>query len=101
LLTAHCEINVASQERLMGYTHRDLDAYLSRHNICIAAADYILRAAAGLARDVGAGGYSCVVTEYQSRKMGVTVNTESRTAELLYAIELDFDPLTCPHWPYQ
>lgn len=76
----------------MSYCQRSLDQYLVRHQLSGSAADYIRRASAGLARDIGTNGYTCVVTEYQSRKMGVTINTESRTAECLYAIHLDFDP---------
>jgi len=76
----------------MTYSEAAFEQYLIRHQLVGAAADYIRDAKAGLARDIGTGSYSCVVTEYQSRKMGVTVNTESRTAECLYAIHLDFDP---------
>ena len=75
----------------MSYSSVALDQYLVRHKIAGATADYVLRASAGLARDIGTGGHASVVTEYQSRKMGVTVNTESRTAECVYAIHLDFD----------
>lgn len=75
----------------MSYSSLALDQYLVRHTISGATADYLRRAHAGLARDIGTGGYACVVTEYQSRKMGVTVNTESRTHESIYAIHLDFD----------
>lgn len=75
----------------MSYSSVALNQYLVRHAISGAAADYLRRAHAGLARDIGTGSYACVVTEYQSRKMGVTVNTESRTHESVYAIHLDFD----------
>lgn len=75
----------------MSYSSLALDQYLVRHKISGATADYVLRASAGLARDIGTGGHASVVTEYQSRKMGVTVNTESRTTECVYAIHLDFD----------
>lgn len=76
----------------MGYSYTDLEQYLVRHNLVGATADYIRLSSSELARDIGTTGYACVVTEYQSRKMGVTVNTESRTAECSYAIHLDFDP---------
>lgn len=69
-----------------------LDQYFVHHQLVGPTADYIRRASLGLARDIGTGGYASLVTEYQSRKMAVTVNTESRTAECLYAIYLDFDP---------
>ena len=77
--------------RSMSYSSVALNQYLVRHTISGAAADYLRQAHAGLARDIGTGGYACVVTEYQSRKMGVTVNTESRTHESVYALHLDFD----------
>ena len=76
----------------MTYPITALEAYIAQHQLVGPTADYILAAHAGLARDIGTGGFACVVTEYQSRKMGVTVNTESRTGELAYAIYLDFDP---------
>jgi putative transposase len=76
----------------MTYPITALEAYLAQHHLVGPTADYIIRASAGLARDIGTGGFASVVTEYQSRKMGVTVNTESRTGECAYAIHLDFDP---------
>lgn len=76
----------------MAFPFTALEAYLARHHLVGHTADYIVRASAGLARDIGTSGFASVVTEYQSRKMGVTVNTESRTGECAYAIHLDFDP---------
>jgi putative transposase len=75
----------------MPFSPENLHAYLDQHRVSAVAADYIRNAAAGLARDVGTSGYTCLVVEYQSRKMGVTVNTESRTGEFAYALHLDFD----------
>jgi putative transposase len=74
------------------FTSNDLDQYLVQQKLVGATADYIRLASSGLARDIGTSGYPCVVTEYQSRKMGTTVNTESRTGECNYAVHLDFDP---------
>jgi len=76
----------------MPFSRSDLEAYISAHELTQETADYIRYAAAGLARDVGTNSYTCIKTEYQSHKMGFSVNTESRTGELSYAIHLDFDP---------
>lgn len=76
----------------MSYSCQELEAYLVRHKITGPAADYIRLASVDLARDMGSGGYPSVVTQYQSKKMGVTIHTESRTAECIYAILLDADP---------
>lgn len=75
----------------MTFTATALEAYLAQHHLVGPTTDYIVRASAGLSRDIGTGGFPSVVTEYQSRKMGVTVNTESRTGEFAYAVYLDFD----------
>ena len=77
----------------MSFSRPDLEAYISDHELAQETADYIRYAAAGLARDVGGNNYTCIKTEYQSYKMGFSVNTESRTGELSYAIHLDFDPM--------
>ncbi|MGY0799924.1 TnsA endonuclease N-terminal domain-containing protein [Lysobacter sp. A286] len=76
----------------MSFSRTDLDAYIVGHELAQDATDYLRYAAADLARDVGNNGYTCIKTEYQSRKMGFSVNTESRTGELAYAIHLDFEP---------
>jgi len=75
----------------MPFSRSELEAYISEHALAQESADYIRCAAAGLARDVGTNSFVCVKTEYQSRKMGFSINTESRTGELAYAIHLDFD----------
>lgn len=76
----------------MSFSRADLDDYIAGHRLGQDSADYLRLAAAGLARNVGSSGFTSLKTEYQSRKMGATVNTESRTGELSYAIHLDFDP---------
>jgi len=69
----------------------DLDQYLLTWQITGPASDYIRRSAAGLSRDVRPSGHSSCVVEFQSFKNGVTTSTESRTGELPYAFELDYD----------
>lgn len=69
----------------------ELNQYLSARHISGAAADYVRRSTAGLSRDVRPSGHSSCVVEFQSFKTGCTVSTESRTGELPYAFELDYD----------
>ncbi|MBE1162301.1 TnsA endonuclease N-terminal domain-containing protein [Dyella acidiphila] len=69
----------------------ELDQYLLTWQIIGPASDYIRRSAAGLSRDVRPSKHSSCVVEFQSLKNGVTVSTESRTGELPYAFELDYD----------
>lgn len=75
----------------MAFGEMDLGQYLVAHNISGAQAEYIRAAARGLSRDVRPSGHASCVVEYQSFKMGVTVNTESRTAEYVYALQLEYD----------
>lgn len=75
----------------MAFTSNDLAIYLQQHNLGENAKSYILEASRDLARNVGEGSYTRIVTQYQSRKMGTSINTESRTGELAYGILLDFD----------
>jgi putative transposase len=81
----------AKGEGAMSFSRVELDAYIVRHRLAQESADYLRLAATDLARNVGNSGFTSLKTEYQSRKMGATVNTESRTGELAYAIHLDFD----------
>lgn len=75
----------------MPFGQLELDQYLLARQITGPASDYIRRSAADLSRDVRPSGHSSCVVEFQSFKNGVTVSTESRTGELPYAFELDFD----------
>jgi len=75
----------------MGFSPSDLNTYLGRVTLSSEADQLIREASKGLSRDVGRGSFPCVVTEMQSEKMGVTVNTESRRGELAYAVHLEFD----------
>lgn len=75
----------------MPFGQLELDHYLLARQITGLASDYIRQSAAGLSRDVRPSGHSSCVVEFQSLKNGVTVSTESRTGELPYAFELDYD----------
>lgn len=69
----------------------DVEGYLSEHDLRPEAREYIRVCAQGLSRNVGQSGFPSVVTEFQSRKMQCTVNTESRSAEVALAIHLEMD----------
>ena len=75
----------------MGFSPSDLNAYLARVTLSSEADQLIREASKGLSRDVGGGSFPCVITEMQSEKLGVTVNTESRRGEFAYAVHLEFD----------
>ena len=75
----------------MPFGQAELDRYLIGHKITGAANDYIRGAAAGLSRDVRPSGFASKCVEYQSHKMGVTVNTESDTGEYVFARKLEYD----------
>jgi len=76
----------------MAFGAKELEEYLVTHGISGKPADYIRGSAAGLSRDLlPTGRHASCVVEMQSTKMGVTVNTESRTAEFVYALQLEFD----------
>lgn len=76
----------------MSFSSFDLESYIAGHNLQPQAADYLRAASRGLSRNVGTSGYASVKTEYQSAKMGTSINTESRTGELAFAIHLEHDP---------
>ena len=75
----------------MSFNSADLDSYLKRHSISERTAAYIREAAIDVSRDVGGTPFPAVVTEFQSDKTLVSVNTESHTGELAFAIHLDMD----------
>lgn len=75
----------------MAFGERDLGQYLASRNITGAAAEYIRAASKGLSRDVRPSGYASCVVEFQSMKMQSTINCESRTAEYVYALQLEYD----------
>ncbi len=67
-------------------------AYIDTHQLRGPAANYLLeRDRDGPSRAVGDYARSNVCSEYQSRKMGCSIATESRSGELAYAIHLDHD----------
>lgn len=75
----------------MPFGQTELSQYLVSHNITGSAASYIRAASHGLSRDVRPSGYASCVVEFQSTKMQSTVNCESRTAEHVYALGIEYD----------
>ena len=75
----------------MSFTSAELDSYLEKHSVSESTAAYIREAAIGVSRNVGGTPFPAVVTEFQSDKTMVSVNTESHTGELAFAIHLDMD----------
>lgn len=73
------------------FSPEDLEQYLQLHPQREAAALLIREASKDLSRDVGKSGFPSGITEHQSTKTMVTVNTESESGELAYAHILDFD----------
>jgi putative transposase len=79
----------------MAFSKPNFDAYLRRFSLSDSALALIHQTAQSVSRDVGTTSFPSVVTEMQSDKMGVSVNTESRTGELAYALHLEFDDRVC------
>ncbi|WP_181300279.1 DDE-type integrase/transposase/recombinase [Rhodanobacter sp. PCA2] len=75
----------------MAYGLSDIERFIRRFDLKHPQANYLRSAAAAPARAVGQTGYPCVVTDFQSRKMGKAIACESRTGEYRYALELEWD----------
>lgn len=77
----------------------ELEAYFEKHALTDSAMEYILYArTSDPSRSAGQGGGANLVSRYPSLKMGRTIQTESRTVENLYAIELEYSPLVLEFW---
>jgi len=75
----------------MPFKEADICSYITKHQLSLDAADYILRSSSCLARNVGqAPGRPSMLIEHCSEKMGCTVNSESYL-EHSYALELEYD----------
>ncbi len=78
---------------------KELDIYFKKHKLAIAAREYIdMVRNAESSRLVGRQAGNNVCTEFSSRKMGRSIQTESRTAELPYAIEFEYDDSVYEFW---
>lgn len=74
----------------MSFTSEDFEQYRQHHALADDAARYIREAMTGPSRTPGQSSHPCVIGEYQSRRMGHSINTESRTGETAYAICLEY-----------
>lgn len=76
-----------------------LERYFSEHNLAAAARDYIRRTRdSEPSRVVGQRAHKNVCTWFASRKMGRTIQSESRTAEQRYVHEYEFDEDVLEYW---
>lgn len=82
----------------MAFAQNDLETYFATHSLQHETREFLRAAAVGPSRDVGTTGYRSVVTEYQSRKMGTSLATESRRGELAVALELEYDPTVLAYY---
>lgn len=74
----------------MAYGLPEVERFIRRFELPRPQADYLRSAAIAPSRSVGQTGYPCVVTDFQSRKMGKAIACESRTGEYRYALELEW-----------
>jgi len=72
------------------FSKDDLQQYLARRSLSAEAKNYIQEASLGPSRAVGRRSYPAIAGEYQSLKMGVSVNVES-LLEASFAVYLDFN----------
>lgn len=79
-------------------TDRELEEYFDKHGLSEPARNYIREAHEAPSRLVGTSGGNNVVSGYQSAKGGVSIQTESRTVEHAYAIELEYSELVIEFW---
>jgi len=81
------------------FNHQELENYLKKHNVTDTACEYIRMVRdSEPSRVVGRQAGSNVCTGFSSRKMGRTNKTESRTAELPFAIEFEYDNDVLEFW---
>lgn len=81
------------------FTNEELEAYLERHAITGAARRYIRQVrSTEPSRLAGQNGGTNLVSAYPSLKMGCSIQTESRTVENLYAVELEYSAAVFEFW---
>jgi putative transposase len=77
----------------------DINNYFKLHKVVHAVREYIQDVRTNEpSRLVGRQAGSNVCTRYASKKMGRAIQTESRTAELPYAIEFEYDKSVIEYW---
>ncbi len=77
----------------------NINKYFKLHKVVEAVREYCKNVRNNEpSRPVGRNAGSNVCTGYASKKMGRTIQTESRTAELPYAIEFEYDKSVYEYW---
>ena len=78
---------------------KELEKYFKKHKISIATQQYIRMVRdSEPSRLVGRQAGNNVCTGFSSRKMGRSIQTESRTAEFPFAIEFEYDDSVLEFW---
>lgn len=77
----------------------EFDAYCAKHSVSQAARDYIETTRnSDPSRLVGTNARHNVCGRFASRKMGAAIQTESRTAEFVFAVECEYSPHVLEFW---
>lgn len=80
-------------------TEDKLSEYLERHRLVATARDYIrMTRSSPPFRRVGDHAVSNVCVQFASRKMGRTIQAESRTAEYAFALEFEYSSSVLEFW---
>ena len=81
------------------FNDKELDIYFKKHALAIAVREYInMVRNSESSRLVGRQAGNNVCTEFSSKKMNRSIQTESRTAELPFAIEFEYDDSIYEFW---
>lgn len=80
-------------------TNKELETYFDKHALTAAARRYIRQVrSTEPSRLAGQSGGTNLVSAYPSLKMGCSIQTESRTVENLYVVELEYSPAVFEFW---
>jgi len=75
----------------MPFTAEDLRSHPTWAGLSETAQEFLLDALIAPSRDVSGGGFAAVSGAYPSRKVGLSIPFESRSAELAFAVHMEFD----------
>lgn len=75
----------------MPFTVEDLRSHPLWAGLSDVAQEFLTEALRAPSRDVSTGGFPAVSGAYPSRKVGVSIPFESRSAELAFAVHMEFD----------
>ncbi len=76
----------------------EIETYFSKHKLTQPAREYINLARQSPSRVVGRHARRNVTTAYVSKKLGLSIQTESRTAEKIYVLELEYSRSVLEYW---